>query len=179
MSSQLSSKKKSWFRFSTGQLEEDSSPAFLVDGMLGTTARKLRILGFDTIYDPKSGDKELVRAALSSRRTLLTSDFELYVYAKSLKGNAILVKGKGEQERLYQVLAKSGVHAVRVDRLLSRCSVCNGELVDTGTEMLNESKVYYCRSCGKRYWRGSHWKKLSALFDAVNIMLTTNRSETA
>lgn len=141
--------------------------------MLGTTARKLRILGFDTSYNASSGDKDLVKMALQSGRTLLTCDHELYVHAKTMKANAILVHGTGEAERLFEVLAKSGVHEVRVEGLVSRCSVCNGELVNTETRGQNYQEVYCCKLCGKRYWRGSHWKKIMAIFDEVNSRLRT------
>ncbi|MFQ6135141.1 MAG: Mut7-C RNAse domain-containing protein, partial [Nitrososphaerales archaeon] len=33
---------------------------FVVDGMLGSLARKLRIFGYDTVYDAKIGDKEIL-----------------------------------------------------------------------------------------------------------------------
>ena len=39
------------------QPEKREDPMFLVDGMLGSLARKLRILGFDTLYDSKSTTK--------------------------------------------------------------------------------------------------------------------------
>lgn len=141
--------------------------------MLGTTARKLRILGFDTSYDAASEDRDLVKIALQSGRTLLTSDHDLYVYAKTMKANAILVRGTGEEERLFEVLTKSGVREIRVEGIVSRCSVCNGELIDTGTQKQTYGNVYSCKSCGKKYWRGSHWKKIMALFDGVNSRLRT------
>ena len=158
---------------------ESQQPAFLVDGMLGSIARKLRILGFDTIYDLESQDKELVQTALISGRTLVTSDFELYIHAKNLKGKAVLVKGKTEVDRLFQVLAKSGIRRISTDYIVSRCSVCNGELANGGKSLHGDRTVYTCKSCGKNYWRGSHWKKIGVFFDDVNSKLIQNENRKA
>jgi uncharacterized protein len=146
-------------------------PAFIADGMLGTTARKLRILGYDTLYDTTSSDPDLILVVLSSGRTLLTNDHELFVHAKGRKANAILVKETKEEGKLHRVLLKSGVRKIEVDRLNSRCSICNGELVDSAEITDSGSKIYYCSSCGKRYWKGSHWRKMILLFEEVNSML--------
>jgi uncharacterized protein len=153
----------------------ESHPTFLVDGMLGSTARKLRILGFDTAYDVKSSDQVLVQEALSSGRTLLTGDVELFFRAKSARAKTILVKGRREEDRLYEILSKSGITEIRIFEMASRCSVCNGELKDTNSKNSNSVEIYFCSSCGKKYWQGSHWKKMTALFGSVNSRLSRSR----
>jgi uncharacterized protein len=149
----------------------EASPHYLADGMLGSTARKLRILGFDTIYDAESDDEDLARSALSTGRILLTGDRELYFYAKKLKVTSILVKGLSEKEKLFQVLSASGIGHIDINQPLSRCSICNGELESTGTNNQQRTEVFSCAVCGKKYWRGSHWKKMIALFSEVNSRL--------
>ena len=148
-----------------------SIPGFIVDGMLGTTARKLRILGFDTIYDTKSGDASLLKLAIESGRILLTGDYQLYVSAKTWRAAAVLVAGNNEEDKLFHVLDKSGVKRIDVEHLNSRCSICNGALEDTGTKKYDAIEIYECQVCGKRYWRGSHWKKMKSFFERVNSML--------
>jgi|SRR5579872_2270793 len=155
---------------------ETAQPAFIADGMLGTTARKLRILGYDTLYDTTSLDPDLIILAVSSGRTLLTNDHELFISAKSHKACAILVKGANEEEKLYRVLLKSGVRKIELGHLVSRCSICNSGLFDTGEITESDSKIYSCSSCGKRYWRGSHWRKMSLLFEEVNSMLNNYKA---
>lgn len=147
------------------------NPAFIADGMLGSVARKLRILGFDTIYDPRSEDQDLLRFAKESHRILLTSDRDLFVNARYLKVRAVLVRGADEKTRLYEILHKSGIGRIMCDSLVSRCSVCNSLLVGAGTTRISYGEVYSCVSCGKKYWKGSHWEKLTELFQAVNDML--------
>src|SRR5208283_689191 len=49
-------------------------PRFVADVMLGSLARWLRILGFDTIYFRVIDDNELIKIALQQERILLTRD---------------------------------------------------------------------------------------------------------
>jgi uncharacterized protein len=51
-----------------------SEPRFVLDVHLGTLARYLRLLGFDTAYDNHSGDDDLLARAAAEDRTLLTRD---------------------------------------------------------------------------------------------------------
>jgi len=158
------------------EFPEKEPPRFLVDGMLGSLARKLRILGFDVVYDPNSEDAELRSSAMAGGRILLTSDFELFKSARRSNIDAILINSPIERDRLFEVLQKSGIIAIQTDQLVSRCSACNGELYDTDKKNRN-STVYSCRVCGKSYWKGSHWNKLTALFNEVNQMLLQEREK--
>src|SRR5262245_58046319 len=47
---------------------------FFADAMLGRLARWLRMAGYDTRYDPRVSDAELVRSAVEEGRTILTRD---------------------------------------------------------------------------------------------------------
>jgi uncharacterized protein with PIN domain len=151
-------------------------PRFLVDGMLGSLARKLRILGYDTVYDPKSEDDDLRTSAAANDRILLTGDFELFKSAKRFNINTILINSLSERDRLVEVLRETGTIEIHPDQIISRCSQCNGELYDSG-KMSRNSTVFSCRTCGKNYWKGSHWNKLNALFKDVNQMLLQERKK--
>src|SRR4030095_6880135 len=50
------------------------TPRFVADVHLGTLARGLRLLGFDTLYDRTAQDPELVRRSVAERRGFLTQD---------------------------------------------------------------------------------------------------------
>jgi uncharacterized protein len=156
--------------FTLYKVAHSSEKKFLVDGMLGSIARKLRILGFDTIYDLQLDDRELLEKARDSGRILLTSDNELFYRAKRNYTNSILVTSKTEIGRLYEVLSGVGENRINLTSITSRCSACNGELLDS-EKSLGERTVLVCRSCGKNYWRGGHWKKLTKVFSEVNQML--------
>jgi len=109
--------------------------------------------------------------AAASDRILLTSDTELYFRARKARTEAILVHGTNEDDRLFQILSKSGIRQIQVHELISLCSLCNGRLVSTGGKNQNGVEVYSCLSCGRKYWRGSHWKKMAILFNSVNSKL--------
>ncbi|MEM2351064.1 MAG: Mut7-C RNAse domain-containing protein [Thermoproteota archaeon] len=140
---------------------------FLVDSMHGYVARWLRIMGYDTVYLNNSvKDNEAVRLA-SEGRILITSDIELAKRAEAQGVLVVMVKGLSEQEVL-RILVERFNLIFREDSL--RCTVCNGELKTIG---LNEvfsmigfvprgvEKFWKCKSCGKVYWKGSHWRNIS------------------
>ncbi len=143
---------------------------FLVDGMLGSIARKLRILGFDTLYHPRLNDAELLEVARETGRILLTSDNELFYRAKRNHVSSVRVSSKTESGRLYEVLFAVGEDEIKLDALTPRCSACNGRLFSSG-RTFGENALLVCETCGKEYWRGGHWKKLTKVFSAVNQML--------
>ena len=54
--------------------------------MLGKIAKKLRILGFDTIYILSStNDREILDLLINTKRILLTSDKELFYRSKTIQ----------------------------------------------------------------------------------------------
>ena len=144
--------------------------------MLGSLARKLRILGYDVAFDKKSDDNELLRTAQQSGRRLVTSDIDLYLRAKKLHIESTLIRSRSEKERLYEVLSSAGVG--RIGGMSSpRCSVCNGSLVNTGESTKAGKPIYPCTACGKKYWEGSHWRKLESLFMGVDELLAGDKEK--
>ena len=154
-------------------MKEDKTSAefsgFLVDGMLGSLARKLRILGYDTIYDSKADDARLMEIAAQSKRCLITSDVELYLLSRRRKLASILIVSRNERDCLFEVLSSIGESRIDETRV-ARCSICNGVLEDSCRKERG-NVIYRCVDCGKNYWRGSHWKRLSTLFTEVDRML--------
>ena len=146
---------------------------FLADAMLGSLARKLRALGFDTEYYRSGDDAGMIELASDSGRVILTSDRSLASRANAKGVAAILVTGGSDGARI-GAAARGAVHLrtpmVRGDPL---CSVCNGRLQKVAKkEILGQvppsvsarHRLFFrCMSCGHIYWRGSHWKKLMGL----------------
>jgi uncharacterized protein with PIN domain len=140
------------------------APKFLIDGMLGSLNRWLRICGFETEYIQNAPDRELLETAESEGRVLLTRDRLLFRKALRAGQVAFLVEGEGDAEKLASVARRFGLD-LGVE--MSRCARCGGILrraareevrsrVPSGTyEAYNE--FWACGSCGKVYWRGSHW----------------------
>lgn len=154
--------------------EEKGRPEQLIaDSMLGSTARKLRMFGFDVLYFNSIDDAALLR--LGMQRTLITCDEELYERAIKKGEPAIIVKGIGEASRL-----KTIFDGLRVIPSLShsRCTSCNGELEMVPKSVLNSippkvleihRRFYRCRHCGKVYWAGSHWIKMRRLAYRIKL----------
>jgi uncharacterized protein with PIN domain len=145
---------------------DESPTCFVVDGMLGSLARWLRILGYDADYANQREDPELVRIARAEDRVLLTRDRELAV-RRGVK--ALLVESQSLDDQLAQVTAAfplpPGTHP-------GRCSVCNAVLVEATPEEVAHRVPRYvlkrhphfhrCPGCDRVYWRGSHWRNMQA-----------------
>jgi len=143
---------------------------FVADAMLGSFARKLRVLGFDTIYYKTGSDAGIIRVAAADGRVILTADRQLASRTRSGRAKAVLVSGKNDGARLRDLKTKAKVIGLSLERGDPFCSVCNGELA-SATKLEVAGRVprsvesrhrlfYQCQDCGKIYWKGSHWKKL-------------------
>ncbi len=108
--------------------------AFVVDAMLGTVAKWLRILGYDTLFDPDLNDHQLVRLARAEGRVLLTRDREL---ARRRGVHVLLVTSECLDEQVRQILADLDLEP---GHSFSRCPVCN-ELLETIDREAAQSRV--------------------------------------
>lgn len=140
------------------------SPKLLVDGMLGRLAKWLRILGYDTAYQPQLDDNELVRRARAEGRWLLTRDHEL---AERPGIHSLLIESEHLTTQMAQVRFRLGPAE---GDAFSRCPVCNTSLVATSTQEVQDrvppyvlrshSRFHRCPSCDRIYWPGSHWRRM-------------------
>ncbi len=137
---------------------------FLVDSMLGTLAKWLRILGYDAAYYAKTDDNQLVRLARAEERILLTRDTEL---AQRRGLRALLITSESLEEHLAQVVQTLGL---RTDNAFSRCPVCNTVLEDVPKHeawghvppfvFQKQEAFKLCPECNQFYWRGTHWHSM-------------------
>jgi uncharacterized protein with PIN domain len=151
------------------------SPRFLLDGMLGGLARWLRICGYDARYARRASDEELLERASGDGLVLLTRDRLLRRKALRAGVDAFLVDGESEAERLASVSRRFGLS---LDPGCSRCPNCGAALrsvekgVVSGRVPLGTYEAYdefwICDSCGKVYWRGSHWKNIVETVDEAS-----------
>jgi len=143
------------------------APRFLLDGMLGSLARWLRIGGYDTEYRKDMEDDELVDEALRESRILLTRDEVLAIRARKRGVDVTYIKSEGAEKALEQLSAELGLV---LDPTQSRCSKCNHAVekvakadvkgkVPEGTYRVTD-EYWACPRCGSVYWRGSHWPKI-------------------
>ena len=148
----------------------DPSKRFIVDRMLGTLCRYLRLMGYDAasanVYAEgnRREDTLLLLRAREEHRLLLTRDREL---ARRGGDQAVLITGEEVMAQLRQ-LAKAGL--ITPALRLNRCSICNEYLRPASADEVNSAlyaprrkenlDFYWCRRCRKLYWLGSHGKNL-------------------
>ena len=147
-------------------MDEERPPRFVIDGMLGSLARWLRLLGYDADYDNRRDDAELVRLARAENRVLLTRDREL---AARRGVQALLIASQVLDEQLAQVTAAFPRPAGSEP---ARCPVCNTALVPATPEELADRLPAYvlhkhhdfrcCPGCDRVYWPGSHWQTMQS-----------------
>ena len=131
--------------------------------MLGTLAKWLRFMGYDTAYPGPLDDTELLALAEREDRILLTRDKEL----AGRSARAIRIRTDVLEEQVREVA--SALDLKLVDPL-SRCSVCNASLRPVTLEEIRElvpegvrarhTSFWQCPSCRRVYWQGSHWDKM-------------------
>jgi uncharacterized protein len=150
----------------------DAPPRFICDVHLGKLARRLRLLGFDTIYRNDLEDDEIIRTAESDHRTILTRDGGILAHrsVQSYRPASIF-----SDEQVREVLSVFNIR----DKIqpFSRCIKCNGNLIPVDKESVMalvppRSSQYMglfwqCLGCGKVYWQGSHYEKLTRLIEKV------------
>ncbi|MEM2850179.1 MAG: Mut7-C RNAse domain-containing protein [Candidatus Bathyarchaeia archaeon] len=149
---------------------------FIVDLMLGRTARWLRILGFNVLYNPSWTDEDIIKIAAESNAVILTRDRKLASRALSIGLNVIEVAGKSEAERINFLLKTFGLKPV-IDPSKSRCPICNSPIREASKEevvglvpegvLRRQSKFWICINCGKIYWLGSHFRNMCKFLNSL------------
>lgn len=148
-------------------------PRFVLDTHLGTLARYLRLLGFDSRYANDFDDATLAAIADTQRRVLLTRDRGLLKRARVTFGR--FVRADEPLDQLEDVF----VHFRLNDdtRPFSRCSRCNTPLepvakadivdrLEPGTRR-HYQRFARCPGCDRLFWRGSHYTAMRARIDAL------------
>jgi uncharacterized protein with PIN domain len=148
-----------------------SPPRFVADHMLGSLARWLRMLGYDTVYDKTLDDAELAKFARAENRFILTRDKEL-----SKEPGSFLVEKDDLESQLEATAKKFALHFAE-ERI--RCSTCNGNLLDLPKEAAKSDvpegawqeneKFWKCSKCGKVFWKGSHWNGIMERLKKLNL----------
>jgi uncharacterized protein with PIN domain len=140
---------------------------FIADVMLGKLAKRMRLLGFDVLYDRTLDDNEIIRLSLEQQRVILTRDSALA--GRPLATNHLFLTGNLVKAQLDQVL--SNFHSKTVPGFLTRCSLCNEALTPITREEAKdlvpphvyEKKESFlrCESCKRIYWVGTHVKRMT------------------
>ena len=147
---------------------------FLIDHNVAKLAARLRMAGFDTLFNPEWHDEELAQESHRQECVLLTRDVQL------LKRKAVehghLVREERPTRQLAEILHFYGLN--EAVRPFGRCLRCNTPLTEVAkAEILHHleplTKKYYhsfrrCPGCAKIYWAGSHHAKMLRLLAELN-----------
>ena len=147
---------------------------FAVDRMLGTLAKWLRVLGYDTFFNKDLPGKEFALQSRREERMVLTrnSRFGEFIAPEYF----YLVKAETRDEQLIEVIGRYRLDIC--NRLFTRCLQCNERVSEIKKKAVRGNVPEYiykthnsfliCSQCGNIYWEGSHYKsvlkKLRALF---------------
>jgi uncharacterized protein with PIN domain len=155
---------------------------FVADSMLGKLARWLRILGYDTAYDPYGEDNALIRQAQAEGRILLTRDRPLS--ERMPNGRCLLVAAGDLDGQVAQLVAEIDLDLDR--RTFTRCLICNEPLVALSRPKAEgrvppyvyktQTRFQLCPACDRVYWRGTHLDRMSERLERIRMVAGRQRS---
>ncbi|MFQ5928672.1 MAG: Mut7-C RNAse domain-containing protein [Acidobacteriota bacterium] len=147
----------------TEQLIRSCRPKFFADVMLGSLAKWLRILGYDTAYDNRISDDQLIDRCRAQNRIALTRDGRLM--ERRQLSCSLFIESEDLFEQIQEVLNFLG-EEVDPARLLSRCVECNAALESVSRQAARGKVPSYvfktqlhfkqCPDCDRIYWGGTH-----------------------
>jgi uncharacterized protein with PIN domain len=140
----------------------------LCDHMLGSLAKWLRILGFDTFYpDATMTDENVLQIAQQENRLLLSRDKDLLIRAKKLLIPILEIHTTELTEQLQHLLKTIPFDE---NELLTRCTLCNTLLHPIEKEKIKDKipenvfqkrdQFWVCSTCSKYYWMGTHYEHM-------------------
>ncbi|GGI09283.1 Mut7-C RNAse domain-containing protein [Egicoccus halophilus] len=142
---------------------------FVLDVHLGTLARRLRWLGFDTWWRSAADDRELARISATGPRILLSRDRGLLMRREVVHG--YVPRAHDPELQLLEVVERYAL-APRV-RAGTRCIRCNApltpvdkaEVADRLPPRVREGQDRFtrCTGCDRVYWPGTHRDALDAV----------------
>jgi uncharacterized protein with PIN domain len=148
------------------------NPKFILDVHLGKLARLMRLLGFDTFYRNDYDDLGIARISALQHRAVLTRDRKL-LHVRIITHGCCL-RSMNAEAQLEEVIRRFDLKGLISP--FSRCLICNGTTQSVDKESIAhllepKTRIYYnsffqCVACGKIYWQGSHFGRLSRIVNA-------------
>lgn len=153
---------------------DHAAPGFVVDEMLARLARWMRVLGYDTLFDPRFDDAGLVALAEREGRWLATRDRTLIRERRPRHG--VLITHDDPLHQLRQLVVQC--QPPKPTALFTRCLLCNTRLRPASTAEIAANvpagaralpgEVRVCPTCRRVYWPGSHtWRMRARLAEVL------------
>lgn len=158
-------------------MENPIEPRFIVDTNVGHLVRKLRMLGYDTLFINPVEDAALLQTADREGRVVISGDRRLFERRSIRSGR---VKGfliDTDQDHTIQLLRIVRIFRLRGRASFIRCLECNTLLNPKSREeawgkvppYVYETIAQYsdCPRCDQFFWRGEHVKRMRALIEKL------------
>lgn len=146
-------------------------PKFVLDVHLGRLARYLRLTGFDSYYRNDLEDNEIIRISLEDQRIILTRDLPLL--KNGLVTHGYFVRETSPKKQIREIIQRFDLKSRFIP--FSRCLECNGSIESVDKALVQDkirantlkyiSEFYRCKSCGKIYWKGSHYSRMLTIIE--------------
>ncbi|HEX38313.1 MAG TPA: hypothetical protein ENG70_05630 [Candidatus Cloacimonetes bacterium] len=146
-------------------------PRYAVDRMLGSLAKWLRILGYDTYYRKHIKPINLVSIAQSQDRAIITKN--RWFLKSKFPIRIIFLNSNSLKDMLREVHA---IIPLETDKIFTRCIVCNEKTIPVQKEEIKDFVPIYvyehhdefsrCNGCGKIYWKGTHFERVQNFIEA-------------
>jgi len=150
---------------------------FAADRALGTLAKWLRILGYDTVYESDGSSKSFFEN-LEDDRILLTRTRK--IRKKFVTHRTVFITSNFLVDQLKQVVDEIGIN-LSDTRPFSRCIKCNLSIAEVKKEKVYGQVPDYiwethdtfneCSQCGRIYWPGTplvqSMERIEQLFSCV------------
>jgi uncharacterized protein with PIN domain len=135
---------------------------FIADTNLGNIARYMRVLGFDTYFDPALSTRAIIELSLRENRIIITKSRKLLKFKNVTYG--LLLRPGTTEAQVKTILCCLGIKdSVKP---FSRCLRCNGILISVPKNRIEArippktrsfcNEYSHCESCDKIYWEGTH-----------------------
>ncbi len=151
------------------------NPSFILDVHLGKLAKYLRLLGFDTLYRNDYEDSEIVSISCSQGRIILTRDVGLLKHDSVSHG--YWLRSQHPSKQLYEVIKHFDLYT-NINPF-SRCIECNGHIYPVCKDLIEHylkpgtkrhyNEFYQCQQCGRIYWKGSHYQRMKAFAQSLQL----------
>jgi uncharacterized protein len=148
-------------------------PRFVADGHLGKLARHLRMAGFDTLWDSRWDDDQIVGIAAVQKRTILTRDKGMLRRSDVERG--YFIRNVESEAQLREVVAALQLEALL--RPFTRCRECNVPLEEAAREAVigripEKVRGLYerfkrCPGCERVYWEGTHFARMKRMIERL------------
>jgi uncharacterized protein len=134
---------------------------FLADVMLGRLSKWLRVMGYDTHYQPfyKEG---IIDGFIRDERLLLSRNRQ----TTNKYDPSLLIVSEQIGTQLQEIFKKGYIYLDK-SRWFTRCLICNIQLEKISIENIkvqipeyifsqNNPRIHFCPCCGRYFWPGSH-----------------------